>query len=39
VQLEVGYGVRELPARLVDLVEVNAMLLERVRQSDAFSVL
>src|SRR5215204_3849262 len=38
VQLEVGDGVLELPPRLVDPVEVNAMLLERVWQGDAVTV-
>src|SRR5215217_2869457 len=38
VQLEVGDGVLELPPRLVDAVEVNAMLLERVWQGDAVAV-
>src|SRR5829696_1926203 len=39
VQLEVGDGVLELPPCLVDLLEVHAMLLERVRKSDAVAVL
>src|SRR5215212_8433833 len=39
VQLEVGDGVLELPPRLVDPVEVHAVLLERVRQGDALAVL
>src|SRR5215208_7355250 len=38
VQLEVGDGVLELPPRLIDAVEVNAMLLERVREGDAVAV-
>src|SRR5215218_7964559 len=39
VQLEVGDGVLELPPRLVDAVEVDAMLLERVWEGDAVAVL
>src|SRR5215217_8113073 len=38
VQLEVGDGVLELPPRLVDAVEVDAMLLERVWEGDAVAV-
>src|SRR5215210_7543943 len=38
VQLQVGDGVLELPSRLVDAVEVNAMLLERVWEGDAVAV-
>src|SRR5919112_1801269 len=39
VQLEVGDGVFELPPRLVDLVEVDTILLERVWQGDTVAVL
>src|ERR671914_2466439 len=38
VQLQVGDGVLELPPSLVDPVEVDAVLLKRVRQSDAVAV-
>ena len=39
VQLQVGDGVLELPPRLVDPVEVHAMLPQRVGQRDAVAVL
>ena len=39
VQLQVGDGVLELPARLVDPVEVDAVLGEGVGQGDAVPVL
>src|SRR5215207_1989078 len=38
VQLQVGDGVLQLPPRLVDAVEVNAMLLERIWECDAVAV-
>src|SRR5919112_846869 len=38
VQLQVGDGVLHLPPRLVDAVEVNAMLLERIWEGDAVAV-